>query len=36
MESFIKIKFALHAILANNAGADFLATRNIRHYENCE
>lgn len=27
---------ALHAILANKAGADFLATRNIRHYENCE
>ena len=27
---------ALHAILAKKAGADYLATRNIRHYEGCE
>lgn len=27
---------ALHAILANKAGADFLATRNVRDYEGYE
>ncbi len=27
---------ALHAILANRAKADYLATRNIRHYEGCD
>ncbi|MBW3006256.1 PIN domain-containing protein, partial [Candidatus Woesearchaeota archaeon] len=26
---------ALHAILANKANADYLATRNLKHYENC-
>jgi len=26
---------ALHAILANRAGADYLATRNIDHYRGC-
>ena len=27
---------ALHAILVNKAGADYLATRNIKHYAGCE
>lgn len=27
---------ALHAILANRAGADYLVTRNIDHYGGCE
>jgi predicted nucleic acid-binding protein len=27
---------ALHAVLANKAGADYLSTRNIKHYSGCE
>ena len=27
---------ALHAILANKANADYLTTRNVKHYINCE